>query len=336
MFGELDALRLSKVLTDIQLGMHYRSRPTVAQLLVDQTNRLLPDTMRSPAPGAYDTKPHMLRNRGIAQLGRVLERDQVEAVHAYFRSRPCFAAHVAGKSDGTPRTIEQCAERGHYGSYTIADVLNAPFLPELANREDILSLVESYLGCPPTLYSVNAFWSFPAQNRPWPGIQTFHRDFDDFRFCTMFLFLTDLTPENGAHYFIPGTHRIEMMNKVFAEKTAAWQQQYAGQPEKMPKVDFDGLFAENADLNEPCAHLFTGAIDTVTAEAGNAVIEDTYGLHKGDIPKSNRLVVWFRYGLYKNLTNYRDSIMPLPRGSLAGRIPETLRHKYINRLMVEP
>ena len=336
MFGDFDAARLSQVLAAIQLGVHYSLRNGIAQRLVDVTNALAPPALKGAGTGAYDPRLHQLKNRGIVELGPVLDRSQVDSLLAYFRSRPCFAAHVAGKSDGVGRTIEDCAARSHYGSYRIGDVLNAPFLAEIANREDILALAESYLGCPPTLYSVNAFWSFPEQTRPWPGIQTFHRDFDDFRFCTMFIFLTDFRSEDGAHYYIPGTHRPEVVEKIFAEKTTSWRREYAASPEKIPKVDLNALFAENLDLNAACAALFDGQIQMVTAPAGSAVIEDTYGLHKGDIPKSYRLLVWIRYGLYKNITNQRDNIVPLPAGALAGRIPDTLRHKYINRLLVAP
>lgn len=39
---------------------------------------------------------------------------------------------------------------------------------------------------------------------------------------------------------------------------------------------------------------------------------------------------------YKNLTNQRDYIVPLPAGMFSGPIPDTPRHKFINRFLVEP
>lgn len=326
MFGDLDTLRLSQVLAGLQQNIHYRVRPAVAQSLADATNRVLPDAVRVPRLPQTDSRLAQLRARGLVELGPVLDGGQTEVVLSYFDTRPCYAAHVAGKSDGVGRTIEGCATLGHYGSYRLEDVLRAPHLIEIANREDILSLVESYLGCPPTLYSVNAFWSFPGQTQPWPGIQTFHRDFDDWRFCTMFIFLTPLTAENGAHYYIPGTHRVDIVEKAYAEKGGAGSLPFT----------LDAMFAENADLNDACARLFADRVQTVAAPAGNAVIEDTYGLHKGDIPKSRRLLVWIRYGLYKNLANQRDALLPLPADALQGRIPATVRHRFVNRLMVAP
>jgi hypothetical protein len=75
----------------------------------------------------------------------------------------------------------------------------------------------------------------------------------------------------------------------------------------------------------------------VAGPAGSAVFEDTYGLHKGDIPKTNRLLGWMRYGLYQNAATYSDRLSgPAPRAVGAGRIPDTARHKFINRLLVEP
>ncbi|MBV8536051.1 MAG: hypothetical protein JO128_10690, partial [Alphaproteobacteria bacterium] len=58
-------------------------------------------------------------------------------------------------------------------------------------------------------------------------------------------------------------------------------------------------------------------------------------LHKGDVPKTRRLLAWIRYGLYRNWASLTDKVTPVPRRLVAGRIPDTPRHRYINRLIIE-
>ncbi|HEX9462398.1 MAG TPA: hypothetical protein VGB82_07345 [Alphaproteobacteria bacterium] len=321
----LEIRRLSVALNELQVALPYTVWPYMAQSLAAATARLVPE-FAGPKPDAYDPKLHLLRNQGIADLGTALDSRQVAEVQAYFASRPCFAAHVAAKSDGQERTVEECAALGPQASYRLADIIRAPHLIELANRDDILALAESYLGCVPSIYSMNAFWTFPGAPGLIPGLQTFHRDFDDFRFCTMFIFLTGASPSDGAHYYIRGTHRPDLMQR---------HMQGMGPPEAVA-ARMEQLFAKLAIIDDALLDVFSPQITTVGGPPGTVVLEDTYGLHKGDVPKTPRLLAWVRYGLYRNVAHLTDRIEPLPRGALAGRIPDTPRHRYINRLVVEP
>jgi Na+-transporting NADH:ubiquinone oxidoreductase subunit NqrF len=39
--------------------------------------------------------------------------------------------------------------------------------------------------------------------------QVIHRDYDDFKFLSLILYLTDVDESNGPHVFYPGTHKKE-------------------------------------------------------------------------------------------------------------------------------
>ena len=70
-----------------------------------------------------------------------------------------------------------------------------------------LSLIQSYLGCFPTMYSVNCVWSkFNGQEY---RTQLMHRDYDDFKFLAFFVILTDIDDNNGPHIFYPNTQNGE-------------------------------------------------------------------------------------------------------------------------------
>lgn len=295
--------------------MPYNAWPFIADKICAATAAATAE-LDHPPHDPSDPRLAALQTQGIASLGRVLDPAQLADVQRHFAGRPKFAGHVFARSGGAPHTAADAL-----ACYRLADVLQAPHILELANRADILTLMEAYLGCTPTLYSVNAFWSFPNDADPVLGLQTFHRDFDDFRFCTLFLWLTDTSPQDGAHYFIRGTHRADLIEATLGPGSA---EQVAG------------LFALSSNIEEARLAAFRDRIETVSGPAGSAVLENTYGLHKGEIPKAPRLLLWIRYGLFRNVANFADKIEPVARELVAGRIPDTARHRYINRLIVEP
>jgi len=68
---------------------------------------------------------------------------------------------------------------------------------------ELFSLSQAYLGCFPTLYSVNGVWSkFTGEEFK---TQLIHRDYDDYKFLSLFIFLTDIDETNGPHIFYPKT-----------------------------------------------------------------------------------------------------------------------------------
>jgi hypothetical protein len=123
-----------------------------------------------------------------------------------------------------------------------------------------------------------------------------------------------------------GTHRKEFVEQAYNERVA---------DKSLFPVDRLFLVASYQERDVPS--LFNPEIEPVIGPAGHGVLEDTYGLHKGDVPKTPRLLGWVRYGLYNNVTAYNDHPSgPAPHAVGAGRIPDTPRHKFINRLLVEP
>lgn len=321
--SQIEATRLALLLNRVQQNVGWQNRPAMGESLAALTRELMPAD-GPPSPEVRE-RVERLKRDGLYRLGQLLTPEQVAEIHAYLKTKPCFTGHVPAQGDKVARTPEECAKVANCGSYRREDVLGAPHLLELANRPELLALAEGYLGCTPTIYSVNFFWSFPARDAKYPPTQLYHRDFDDFRFCTLFLFLTDIRMTDGAHYFMRGTHRKEFVEQAYAERVA-----------DKSLFPIDRLFMVAAYQERDVPTLFGPETEPVIGPAGHGVFEDTYGLHKGDIPKTPRLLGWVRYGLYNNLTAYNDHPGgPAPREIGAGRIPDTPRHKFINRLLVE-
>jgi len=146
-----------------------------------------------------------LRRDGVALLPLGLGPAQAAELAAHLRASPCYPGHVKVYGDGQPRAFEEIRETHDLWCHDMRDVVLAPHLWDLV--VSLLPAAEAYLGQPPRLYSVNAFWSRPSGDPAWRDLQTFHRDRDDDRFLALFVYGTDVVePVDGPHRFVRGSH----------------------------------------------------------------------------------------------------------------------------------
>lgn len=269
----------------------------------------------------------ILTQDGIAELGVLVDESAVADIHGHFRTRPTYAGHVVTHSDGVPRPLAQTRDISHYGCYARDDVMRCPHLVEIANDPQILAIVEAYLGCPPTIYSIHAWWSFAQSGTAAKYSQDLHRDMDELKFVTMFIYLTPVGADTGAHRYIRHSHDKAILAKALT--ALGWQQSAVD-------VATGALFCGPGYEVSGMADELLGQLATVwIGPAGSAALADTYGLHMGmPLVQGARLMAWIRYGL---------GILPEPEfggGSgkyeamVQSRIPQTARARYVNRLLL--
>ena len=155
-----------------------------------------------------------LNHNGFIELGSRLNKRQALETYSYFSQLPCYNAHLVTKSDLVPRKLDAGATNFPFGSFKMKDVIGAPYILELANAPEMLAIASEHLGCLPTLYSLNAWWSFPGHEVEEKMTQGFHRDEDDFKNCVLFLYLTDTDERSGAHEYIRGTHSQDLTREI--------------------------------------------------------------------------------------------------------------------------
>ena len=156
----------------------------------------------------------------------------------------------------------------------IKDVAQIEQVFELANNENILRIVAEYFGCKPTLDSINAWWSIYGHDQPQEA-ENFHRDNDGIKFLKLFLYLTDVDDDAGPHLFVKGSHN----------STKGLERR------RFKDEEIENLFGKSSIIK------FTG-------KKGIAFLEDTYGFHKGQLPKSERrLLLQFRYSIMPTIFN---------------------------------
>jgi len=276
-----------------------------------------------------------LDERGIAVLGPMIDRRQAAEARDFLLDQPCFNGHVIAASDQVGRSARDGARAFHYGSYRHEQVLRAPHLLELANHPTVLSAAARYLGCTPTMYSVNAWWSFAGHAEIAPAAQHFHRDYDDFRFCVLFVYLTDVADDGSPHLFIQETHDQRRLARRFADDPVVQSPSGAHLRQFLEE-----LWAKNWHAHDPLAEqllvqLLGDNIVRLDGPAGFTFLEDTHGFHKGVPPKStDRLAFWARYGVSRGESVKINPMQPVAIET-SGRLPDDPLHRFVNRRLIE-
>lgn len=188
--------------------------------------------------------------------------------------------------------------------FKLPDILRAPHLLDLACNPSILRLVAAYLQTAPTIIDLCAWWSDPTPSPPF-GAQIPHRDRDDFRFCKLFLYLTEVGPEDGPHMFLPGSHSRKGM-VALCEKHKV-DQSYVNKA-------FAKVSRKQADW---ITDIFGSSFVEFTGSSGTMFMVDTFGYHFGKVPRQHPRLVFeavyaqLGYGYrYERLSQTHDIQLP--------------------------
>ena len=269
-------------------------RKFVSQLLADEFEKIVPRKGFSFDRQNFNTLIH----EGIVTLNDcTLSKGQIDDLNKYFSRKKVFNSHVYIYSDKEPYEVEKLRLESPIGSYRSADTINAPHLLDLALNPKVLGIVEQYLGCAPTIYSMNSWRYFPGY--PQTGPQDFHRDIDDYKFLALFLFLSDVQGgESGGQFqYIKRTHDEGELAKLTSNISVAGEF-------FPPKLKNHGY--KNSDLYKK---IFSAQIEDFIGPAGSVFLSDTFGLHRGVPPQFNdRFVCWIRYGYGQNWAYKNDGI----------------------------
>lgn len=238
-------------------------------------------------PQSQDPEAIMaLRRDGFLRLGKVAA--DVSPMRQYFEAQPHHEGHHV------------FTENPWFHGYRADQVLRCPGLLDVFNAQTVLEPVHDFLECVPCLYSVNAWWSLPGADGPQvEHVQHWHRDTDDWRFVTLFLYLTDVDEESGPTQIMKTSHRSSLS------------------PETIPVG-----FSERT-------------VETLTGPAGSLMLVNTTALHRGLVPKKPRLVAWARYGLGPNTNSMDLEQGPIARHLIPTKIRDTPVSRAVNRLLID-
>ena len=172
----------------------------------------------------------------------------------------------------------------------LGDISKLSSVKKLKQNRELNELVSVYLNCPASCYRVNSWWQVPhkSQKDEPSNAQMWHRDRDDFKFITLFIYLTDVDEDSGPHCYIPKSHDPKFLEDKLVEHKGMYSEHILGN--------------RHAFLNDQTIKsIFSNSeIKTWTGQKGTAFLEDTQGLHKASLPKkSPRLIMQMRWGIKK-------------------------------------
>lgn len=242
------------------------------------------------------------RDSGISHFGQLLTKDQAAELQRYFE---CKQVKDPYRTD-SPTFLPDGSQRhpdSHVAHHDAKDVIQAPYLLAIANRPDILAIVEGILGCKPTLSYIAAWWSYHT-NVGAQQAEHFHRDVDDWRFVKLFIYLTDVAELNGPHVYVLNSSASHKLRKI---------RRYSD--------------------DEVIQHFGKNNIIEITGNAGQGFLEDTFGIHKGQPVNNGRRLIF--QAVY--------SMFPLPYAPKAPVIStneltcskELIPDPWINRLYIK-
>lgn len=166
----------------------------------------------------------------------------------------------------------------HYPNLNSTDLFNS-----IEDSKVLSSIAERYCGEGAFCIASQMWWTFPAkveEDLRKKFAHFYHRDLDGYNFMKFFIYLTDVEPGDGGHFFVSGSHRPSLRDSV-------------SEGFRIDRID-DSVIHKRYDMRN---------IVEMVGPAGTVIVEDTFGLHKGQTPSRNaRLMACFVFGT-KNYNN---------------------------------
>ncbi len=280
---------------------------------VEAVDNYVRDTLHVPPLGGHQADGTGAAVSGMMEKGYAtlppVDRDTVTEMESYLRTHKVWAGHY----EPTDPLCELDEARTENVAYYPSDTLVAcPHMVDLATDPGVLAVVEGYLGTAPMILGLAGWWSF-ADNPGAKDAQLYHRDGDDYRFCKLFVQLTDVDEDGGPFTYIEGSHRWNALR--------ALRDTWSGGAD-----EFDNWYLGTLRKTDGQVERVFGKKGVrLTGPAGSRFLVDTGGIHKGTPPvKTDRLMVQVLYGVTPFIqSSLLAGGFPVPADSLSGaHIPE--------------
>lgn len=218
-----------------------------------------------------------LERDGYIVFDRALSPAACDRLLEFARTTPAKVRRMDGEATPASQRVaifdgrQPLAVRYDYDTAALLD--NEDVQSLLADRS-LLRLAQEYLGCEPIADVLSMWWHTNHHTQPdSEAAQFYHFDLDRIKWFKVFIYLTDVGPDNGPHSFVAGSHRTDGI---------PWHLRRKG----YVRLSDDEVLAEYGP--ERCLAL--------AAPRGSIIVEDTRGLHKGNAVRADpRLVLQLQF-----------------------------------------
>jgi hypothetical protein len=237
-------------------------------------------------------KVEELIKNGYTELGLIKNKDLVDELITN-----CKALNLYDPFDKEKHFFDadNIPEDTHVAMYSRNDLAQNENVLKIANDPSVLRVVQDFLGTVPTISNINMWWSTSNHSQA-KDAQFFHRDVDDIKFCKLFVYLTDVGPNDGPHTFVKGSTSSDKLTYI-------------------RRYTDDEIIKNFGKEN----------IINFIRPKYSCFIVNSYGFHKGTLPIDNdRLLLQVQY-----------SINPIAIENYTPIELSHSYNKYINRLILE-
>jgi hypothetical protein len=217
-----------------------------------------------------------LRTKGYHVFEKKIPLEICDRLIEFALSHPCVMYPMDGK--GSEKAQQAVYPRGRPEAirydFTTQDLLANRDVQMLLADMSFPAVAQEFLGARPVIDVLGMWWSTAYSDMPdMEAAQYYHFDMDRPKWLKFFIYLTDVTTENGPHTFIEES------------------QQSGGIPDSILRKGYVRLTDEEVEQ-----HYGREKVVEIVAPRGTILAEDTRGLHKGrHISKGDRLMLQIQF-----------------------------------------
>jgi Phytanoyl-CoA dioxygenase (PhyH) len=225
--------------------------------------------------GSFNTEEMTRLNDTLVQEGyvdfnRKIPQEMVRAIYDFALKTPAL---IAPKYD-QPIIYNPAQPLSEIYRFKAVDLVNNKDIQSLIMDPALINIARNYLNCEP-IFDFPAMWWSTAflKEASSEAAQLYHFDMDRVKWLKIFIYLNDVSPENGPHCYIKGSHQIgtkpaELLKRGYA---------------RIPDEDLKKYYKASDFIS-------------LSANAGTIFAGDTKCWHKGTpLQKGDRLVLEFEY-----------------------------------------
>lgn len=218
-----------------------------------------------------------LQSKGFHVKQNALSPDACDRLMAFALNTPAIVRPMDGQersSENILKMVDLANPLAVRYDYKTSDLLANPDVQNLLSDPSLLTLAEAYLGKAPKVDVLSMWWHFHFHDQPDSNAaQLYHFDLDRPRWLKVFIYLTDVGPDNGPHSFIQGSHRPGTIPDDILKRGYV----------RLSDTEVTSIIGEHQEK-------------VFTAPRGSIIVEDTIGLHKGGVVQgSGRLILQLQF-----------------------------------------
>ncbi len=163
-----------------------------------------------------NNKINELKKNGYCELGKIFPDEECLNFIKYLENKDCYLSQVPLQSDGKKYKFNLFNFKDQFESFPyivfLPDLINFTPIKKFLSSKNITDIVNSYLNFKWTIYSYITWFNPSSSKKHY--VHRFHRDHDDYKALTMFIYWTDVEDNNGSFNFIPQSHKAKSSSQT--------------------------------------------------------------------------------------------------------------------------